>query len=101
MPSPTVLVIVAEDFEEIELVTPVDILRRASALVTMAALGEGLHVTGRSGLTVHADTTLARAEGSSFDCVLLPGGPGVPRLRADPRVSARIRGQAERNGWIA
>jgi 4-methyl-5(b-hydroxyethyl)-thiazole monophosphate biosynthesis len=101
MPAPTVLVIIAEGFDEIELVTPVDILRRAGALVTIAALGEGIHVTGRSGLTIHADTTLAGAEGSSFECVLLPGGPGVPRLRADPRVSARIRGQAGRNGWIA
>jgi 4-methyl-5(b-hydroxyethyl)-thiazole monophosphate biosynthesis len=101
MATPTVLVILAEGFEEIEAVTPIDILRRAGAEVTVAALGEGIHVTGRSGLTLHADTTLAAAEGSLFDCVVLPGGPGVSRLRADPRVARYIKQQRERNGWIA
>ncbi|HMD61278.1 MAG TPA: DJ-1 family glyoxalase III [Opitutaceae bacterium] len=100
MPSPTVLFILAEGFEEIEAVTPIDILRRAGAEVTVAALGDGIHVAGRSGLTVHADTTLAAAEGSRFDCLVLPGGPGVARLRADPRVAGLVRRQCEGDGWI-
>jgi protein deglycase len=83
------------------LVTPVDILRRSGAELTIAALAEGIHVTGRNGLTIHADTTLASAVGSHFDCVLLPGGPGVARLRADPRVLALVRRQDEAGGWIA
>jgi protein deglycase len=52
-------------------------------------------------MTVHADTTLAAAEGFPFDCVILPGGPGVSRLRADSRVSAWVRRQHAANGWIA
>lgn len=70
---PTILAILAEGFEEIELVTPVDLLRRAGATVTLAALGEGIHVTGRNGLTIHADTLLDSVREQSFDCVLLPG----------------------------
>jgi 4-methyl-5(b-hydroxyethyl)-thiazole monophosphate biosynthesis len=101
MPVPTVLVIVADGFEEAETVTPVDVLRRAGADVTIAALGEGIHVTGRSGLTVHADTTLSSVEGSGFDCVLLPGGPGVSLLRSDARVIALLRRQRAANGWVA
>ena len=81
--------------------TPVDLLRRAGAEVTVASLGEGIHVTGRSGLTLHADTTLSAVEGAVFDCVLLPGGPGVGQLRSDPRVSGIVRRQSERKGWIA
>ncbi len=100
MPSPSVLVLLADGFEEIEFVTPVDILRRAGAQVTVAALGEGIHVTGRSGLTVHADTPLASV-GSGFDCLLLPGGPGVAALRSDSRVGERLRLQDAGNGWIA
>jgi protein deglycase len=101
MSVPTVLVIAAEGFEEAEAVTPIDVLRRAGANVTFAALANGIHVTGRSGLTVHADTTLAAVETSHFDCILLPGGPGVSQLRGDPRVAAILKKQHEANGWIA
>lgn len=101
MPAPTVLVILADGFEEIEAVTPIDVLRRAGAEVTVAALGEGIHVTGRNGLTIHASTTLASAMGSTFDCVMLPGGPGVARLREDARVLDLVRNQEGRGGWIA
>jgi 4-methyl-5(b-hydroxyethyl)-thiazole monophosphate biosynthesis len=101
MPPPSVLVILAEGFEEIEVVTPVDILRRAGAEVTIAALGDGIHVTGRSGLTLHADSTLGALDGSDFDCLLLPGGPGVGRLREDPRVSSWVRRHQEGNRWLA
>jgi 4-methyl-5(b-hydroxyethyl)-thiazole monophosphate biosynthesis len=84
---PTVLAILAEGFEEIEATTPIDLLRRAGAEVTIAALGDGIHVTGRSGLTMHADTTLTSVAATrDFDCVFLPGGPGVKHLRSDARV---------------
>jgi protein deglycase len=101
MSAPTVLVLAAEGFEETELVTPVDILRRAGAQVTVAALGDGIHVTGRNGLTLHADTTLAAVDGDRFDCVLLPGGPGVERLRGDGRVLSLVSNQAASGRWIA
>jgi protein deglycase len=98
---PTVLAILAEGFEEIEAVAPIDLLRRAGAEVTVAALGEGIHVTGRSGLTLHADTTLAAVEANSFDCVFLPGGPGVKHLRADPRVRTVLLRHSAAGSWIA
>jgi 4-methyl-5(b-hydroxyethyl)-thiazole monophosphate biosynthesis len=85
---PNVLVLLAEGFEEIEAITPIDLLRRAGADVTIAALAEGIHVTGRSGITVHADTTLTAVGNKLFDCVFLPGGPGVKHLRSDPRVKS-------------
>jgi 4-methyl-5(b-hydroxyethyl)-thiazole monophosphate biosynthesis len=91
---PTVLVILPEGFEELEAVAPIDVLRRAGCTVTLAALGPGIHVTGRNGLTVHADTPLSALPppapsdpaASLFDCLLLPGGPGVQHLRASPAV---------------
>jgi 4-methyl-5(b-hydroxyethyl)-thiazole monophosphate biosynthesis len=101
---PTVLAILAEGFEEIEATAPIDLLRRAGAEVTVAALGTGMHVTGRSGLTMHADTTLAAVEAAGsrdFDCVFLPGGPGVKHLRADPRVRALVLRQHAAGRWLA
>jgi 4-methyl-5(b-hydroxyethyl)-thiazole monophosphate biosynthesis len=101
MANPRVLVIVADGFEEVEAVAPVDILRRAGAEVTMASLAEGIHVTGRNGLTLHTDTSLTVVEHFDFDCVLLPGGPGVRLLRQDARVASILRRQLERGRWIA
>jgi 4-methyl-5(b-hydroxyethyl)-thiazole monophosphate biosynthesis len=100
---PTVLAILAEGFEEIEATTPIDLLRRAGAEVTSAALSDGIHVTGRNGLTMHADTTLiaVSAAARDFDCVFLPGGPGVKHLRADPRVRALVLRQSEAGRWLA
>jgi protein deglycase len=98
---PTILAILAEGFEEIEAITPIDLLRRAGADVTVAALGDGIHVTGRSGLTVHADTTLTAVGNRDFDCVFLPGGAGTKHLRADPRVREIVIRQSAASRWIA
>ena len=98
---PTVLVILAEGFEEIEAITPVDVLRRAGATVTVATLADGIHTTGRNGMTMHADTALSAVENQEFDCVLLPGGPGVKNLRADPRVRGVVQRQQAANRWLA
>lgn len=99
---PRVLMLLAEGFEEIEMTAPLDLLRRAGAEVVSASIGEHFHVTGRCGLTVHADATLAAlgAE-TSFDLLLLPGGPGVRLLRGDPRVRTLLLAQHEVGGWIA
>lgn len=79
---PTVLAILAEGFEEIEAITPIDLLRRAGVQVTVAALGDSIHVTGRNGITMHADLPLNQVAVDAADCLFLPGGPGVKHLRA-------------------
>lgn len=101
---PTVLAILAEGFEEIEAVSPIDVLRRAGAEVTTAALADGIHVTGRNGLTLHVDTTLTAllaAGPREFDGVFLPGGPGTQRLRADARVREIVLQQSNSGRWLA
>ena len=97
----TVLAILAEGFEEIEALAPVDLLRRAGAEVTLAALGDGIHVTGRTGVTVHADTTLSAVTAQLFDCLFLPGGPGTKNLRADPRVRELVLKHHQERRWLA
>ena len=98
---PTVLAILAEGFEEIEATAPIDLLRRATADVTVAALGDNIHVTGRTGITLHADTSLSAVEHQLFDCVFLPGGPGVKHLRADQRVGALVLRHHSAARWVA
>lgn len=100
---PTVLAILPEGFEELEAVAPIDVLRRAGCSVTVAAFGPGIHVTGRNGITMHADTPLDAlpADAAPFDCLFLPGGPGVQHLRASTLVRALVAQHHAAGKWIA
>lgn len=98
---PSVLAILAPGFEEIEAVAPVDVLRRAGADVTLASLTPDLNVRSRGGIVVHADASLDACAGRTYDCLFLPGGPGVKELRADARVRDLALRQASRKAWIA
>lgn len=98
---PTVLVVLADGFEEIEALAPVDLMRRAGIAVTVASLNENRHATGRSGITAHADAALAAVIDQSFDLVFLPGGAGVKHLRTDLRVDGIVRRQHAAGRWLA
>jgi 4-methyl-5(b-hydroxyethyl)-thiazole monophosphate biosynthesis len=84
-----VLVLLAEGFEEVEAVTPIDYLRRSGIEVTSAAVGKSLVVKGSRGIQITADALLddLLAEGklasSALDGVIVPGGlPGADNLAA-------------------
>lgn len=98
---PSALVLLADGVEEIEFTAPVDLLRRAGIEVVTASINGGIHVSGRSGIVLHADTALEGLGGRTFDCLILPGGPGVKALRADPRVAALARAQVVAQKWLA
>ena len=93
MPNAAKLVIVplVNGFEEIETVTPVDLLRRAGTEVLLASVSGVSLLTGRCGMTIRCDTTLDALDGRACDMLLIPGGPGVAALRADPRIAALAR----------
>jgi len=93
------IVLLADGFEEVEAVTPIDYLRRAGIEVTTAAIGDSLTVKGRwGGLKVTADTTLAKlANGGTggWDAVILPGGmPGAENLAASKETAALLNEMA-------
>jgi 4-methyl-5(b-hydroxyethyl)-thiazole monophosphate biosynthesis len=84
------LVLLAEGFEEVEAITPIDYLRRVGIAVTTAAIGDTLTVKGSHGLQVSADTKLKSVLGdgpSVWDAVLVPGGlPGTDNIAASKEV---------------
>jgi 4-methyl-5(b-hydroxyethyl)-thiazole monophosphate biosynthesis len=80
------LVLLAEGFEEMEAVAPIDVLRRAGVTVVAAGLADG-PVRGSRGVVVVPDVPLAAVLHERFDAVVLPGGlKGAENLRDDPRV---------------
>jgi 4-methyl-5(b-hydroxyethyl)-thiazole monophosphate biosynthesis len=96
-----VLVILGPGFEEIEALTPVDLLRRAGVEVVMAsATGEPL-IKGRTGIVVQSDATLEGLDTAAFDLLLIPGGPGVQALRADGRPARIARSFVESGRPVA
>ena len=95
-----VLVILAEGFEEIEAVTPIDVLRRAGAEVVAAGLADG-PVKGSRGISILPDAPLSDVEEEEFDLLVLPGGlPGATNLRDDPRVKGLIERTLAANGTV-
>lgn len=86
-----VLIPLADGFEEIEALSIVDILRRASIDVVLAGLKEGPVVSAR-GVKVIPDTTIDKVKPDEFDMIVLPGGqPGTDNLNADERVKGLVR----------
>ncbi|MDR1839322.1 MAG: DJ-1/PfpI family protein [Treponema sp.] len=93
------LVLLAEGFEEVEALTPIDYLRRAGVEVTVSAITDSLTVKGRwTGLKVTADTKLAEIakQGTAgWDAVILPGGmPGAENLSASKETGALLKSMA-------
>jgi 4-methyl-5(b-hydroxyethyl)-thiazole monophosphate biosynthesis len=80
----------ADGFEEIETVTPVDLLRRAGVEVVMASLHCRV-VTGRCGIRIETDAVLGDELPASFDLLMIPGGPAVGELRSDGRAALLAR----------
>ena len=76
-----VAVFFADGFEEIEAVSIIDVLRRASLEVTTVSVTGNLQVTGSHNITVTADKVFESMDFSSFDMLVLPGGmPGAKNL---------------------
>ena len=75
----TVLVVLADGFEEIEAVTPIDVLRRAGLEVIVAGVAKR-DVPGAHNITVETDVILEQYQGIP-DAIVLPGGmPGAENL---------------------
>ena len=84
--SKRVLCVLAEGFEEVEAVTPIDMLRRAGFEVIVAGLS-GIDIAGSHGITLLADCEFGEVTGEDFDAVFLPGGKGgAENLAADQEV---------------
>jgi len=94
-----VLVPLAEGFEEIEVMTIVDVLRRAGIKVSMAGL-PGTIVEGSRNVKVLADTKLEDVVEKDYDAVVLPGGsPGYTNLSKSQKVK-KIIGDFHRDGKL-
>ncbi len=106
MEDRVVYLFLADGFEEIEALTPVDLLRRAGVPVTTVGV-TGKMIVGAHGIPVAADVTGEEAAKMLADgilplMVILPGGmPGAKNLDASPLVDSFIEAAMREDAYLA
>ena len=96
-----IYVFLADGFEEIEALAPVDILRRAELEVKTVGVG-GKIITGSHGISVVADMEEKDVTTDDMDMMILPGGmPGTLNLERSPIVTACAEYCARNNIYLA
>ena len=97
-----IIVLLAEGFEELEALSPVDIMRREGLDVRTVSITESRTVKGAHGIAVVADMTASEVDKSAIRAVVFPGGmPGSLNLDASPYADEFIAAVRENGGRLA
>lgn len=95
-----VYVFLAEGFEEMEAVTPVDLLRRVGVDAKFVSITGSKAVTGAHGITYQADLLFEEID-TDADALVLPGGmPGTLNLQAHQGLAELLLAQYEAHKWV-
>lgn len=96
-----IVTLLANGFEEIEALTPVDILKRAGLNVVTCGIS-GLVITGSHGIKVQADLLPEDIDINEVDMLILPGGmPGATNIDSHPFTDVLIDAVIKKDGRIA
>ena len=96
-----VYVFLADGFEEVEALTPIDLLRRVGVEVVTAGVGKK-EIIGAHNITVKTDVLSSEVCAQNARMIVLPGGwPGTPNLQADDNVQKAIDVMINNNRYIA
>ena len=96
-----VYVLLGKGYEEVEALTPVDLLRRAGVPVATVGVGEKV-VAGGRGIRVEADMTLEQMDLTDLDMIVLPGGlGGVNTVRQSSRAMDALTFAHENGKFVA
>lgn len=91
----SVLLPLAEGFEELEAVALIDVMRRGGIEVCVAYLEDEVHgrlVTGANGISIQADVPLKTVISEEFNMMVLPGGwGGTYALAQNERVQTLLQ----------
>lgn len=98
-----VYVFLAEGFEEIEALCPIDLMRRAGIEVTTVSVSGDKQVLGSHNISVEADILMDQLRIDELpELIMLPGGmPGAVNLSEDRRLCELLRSSAASGGRIA
>ena len=92
----------ANGFEEVEALCPLDLLRRAGLKVTTVSIGGNDTVIGSHGIAVQADMPETLYRDAKPDMLILPGGmPGAKHLDESRVVDTALRVGAANGAYLA
>ncbi len=87
--------------EEIEGLTPVDVLRRSGAVCDIIGVG-AKEVIGSHNIIIKADKTLDEVDFSSYDGIVIPGGmPGATNIAKEEKIIFAIKDFIEKGKLVA
>src|ERR1035437_6544791 len=93
-----VYIFLADGFEEIEAIAPIDIFRRAKIEVITISISNNNTVSGSHGILVIADSLFSEADFNDNDMLYLPGGKlGTENLDAHEGLKDLISKQTFEN----
>jgi 4-methyl-5(b-hydroxyethyl)-thiazole monophosphate biosynthesis len=97
-----VYVFLADGFEEVEAISPVDVLRRANIETLMVSITNNLKVKGAHGIELIADGLFDDYKYDDADVLLLPGGmPGADNLNKHSDLLQLLKDQNAKGKQIA
>lgn len=97
----SILIPVADGVEDIELVTLIDVLRRAQLPVVVASVEEGRAITAARGTHITADKLFDEVRDQRWRAIILPGGlPGAERLAAYQSLIDLLHQQDRAGAWF-
>lgn len=98
---PKVAIILAEGFEEVEAVAPIDALRRAGVEVIIAGLSKEPVASARN-VRIVPDASVDELNPEELDMIILPGGAGgVEKLKQDKRVEALVKALESKGKYVS
>ncbi|XP_015083767.1 protein DJ-1 homolog C isoform X1 [Solanum pennellii] len=98
--TPQVLIPIANGSEEIEVVTLIDILRRAKVNVVVASVEKSAQVLASSGTKIVADKLINATTDSIFDLIILPGGTAAAERLHKSKILKKLLKEQESAGRI-
>lgn len=95
-------IFLAEGFEEIEAITPIDVLRRAEIETVTVSISNNKIVTGAHNISVESDMLFSEIEVCDDDYLILPGGmPGTANLIAHEELNMLVKTHCDKEKEIA
>ncbi len=96
-----ILIFLADGFEEIEAIAPIDILRRGGCEVLTVSVMSRKEVTSSRGVTVVADSMFSEGLYTDVEMLVLPGGmPGTTNLKGHTGLIEMLNNAYRDNKWL-